>query len=503
MSRKFGLLIFHMALLGLFTVVLAQDQPTAYFERTPCSFDFPQRYHVECGFLVAPLHRDQPGSERTRIAAAILHTSSEQPQPDPVVFLVGGPGSWLIQGAAEQGLGPMIERWLRERDVILMDQRGIGESQPELACPEVDNLDTRAARSEDEAEAALMTAISACAARLTAENVDLSAYNTLENADDAADLPKALGYEQANYYGLSYGSFVVLNVMRRHPEVVRSVILEGVTAPDINPALHFGEAFEHALREMMAACAEDAACAAAFPDLETVTFALIEQLNAVPVSVMLTDPQTGQEVEAHIDGRSLIATLASQFYYPANVYLMPAALYAIAAQQLEVVRPFLQSQLVNTDEPNYSTTGAFYAYRCSDNVVNELDTSFEQGLQLLHPALEAYYRDAYEDIVQNCGAWNVPPAAPEALDPVVSDIPTLMLSGRFDPVTPATYAEHVLETLSHGYHFVFPTMGHGVVASSNRCGVRIVAAFTEAPDSGPDASCIDQEAPIQFLIPGQ
>jgi pimeloyl-ACP methyl ester carboxylesterase len=288
--------------------------------------------------------------------------------------------------------------------------------------------------------------------------------------------------------------------MRRHPERVRSVVLEGVSAPDINVALHFGEAFEYSLRQVIAACEEDAACGAAYPDLETVTFSLIARLDATPATFSVTLPGTNEPTDVVITGSDLISLFHKEFYYPANVNMLPFVVYALANSQFDLLTPLFE-------EPTQAapiieeSTGAFYSYRCSDHILNTPAEDFADELSRMNPALEPYYTDEHEDAMQNCAAWPVEPAVSEMVEPVVSDIPALMLSGRFDPVTPAYYADHVLETLSNGYHFVFPTMGHGVGASSNRCGLRIITAFLNDPTSEPDASCIANERPIQFVLP--
>ncbi len=503
MKQMINVLLLGLLLSLLSSGAAAQEQtqgmPT--FESAPCAYSFPPGYRVECGFLLVPEQRSDPDSPTIRVAVAIMRARSAQPEPDPVVFLIGGPGSTLIDSVALGGVGPMIDSWLRNRDVILFDQRGIGQSQPALDCPEVDNLDYSSMSSEAEGEAALVEALRTCAARLRGAGINLDAYTTLASADDAADLPLALGYSQANYYGLSYGSYVVLNVLRRYPERVRSVILEGVTAPDINPQPEFGASFEHALREVIAACEAVATCRSTYPDLEALTFALIAQLDAQPAVFSVTDPQSGQELEVQITGRSLIGTISQQLYYPVNIGVLPAAIYAIAGQQYEVLAPFILNESSGS-APGFSTTGAFYTFRCSDNVAGQPAALFEQSLTTLDPALQSYYRDALEDAVQNCAAWGAAPVAAEALLPVNSAIPVLLLSGRFDPVTPPAFAEHVLAGLPNGYHYVFPTMGHGVGASSNRCGVQLTVQFLQTPASAPDASCLDREPPLVFLLPG-
>jgi pimeloyl-ACP methyl ester carboxylesterase len=356
--------------------------------------------------------------------------------------------------------------------------------------------------SQDDAEARSIAALQECADTLTAQGVDLTAFNTAENADDLADVPVALGYEQANYYGLSYGANVILNVMRRHPERVRTAILEGVSALDMNVFPLFASSLEHAVQQVIAACGEDRACQAAFPDLEATTFGLLEQLNQEPITIHVPDPKTGEVVDAVMSGDLVISSLTSDLYYPANVGLMPGWFDALAAQQYDVLIPYLQSQLNAPPPKHEDDTGAFFSYRCSDNVLGQPQEEIDAALSSVHPTLQEYFRTSVGITQQRCAVWPVETASQETLEPVVSDIPVLMMSGRFDPVTPAYFADHVLETLPNGYHFIFPTLGHGVGAVGNYCGARISVAFLNTPTAAPDASCIQREPPIHFVIPG-
>ena len=481
---------------------MAEEPYSPVFEDVPCWVDFPGHYPVDCGYLVVPAKRAEPQGATIKVAVAILHSMGRQRQPDPVVMIVGGPGSYNLQHIAAGGLGPMIKSWLRKRDVILVDQRGIGLSQPALACPEYDQLDL-SDLSQEAGDALALETLKTCADTLTAQEIDLLAFNTVENADDLADLPVALGYDQMNYYGLSYGADVILEVIRRHPERVRSAILEGVSAPDRNVFPLFAASFEHALRQVIATCDEDSACRSAFPDLEAVTFTLLEQLNEAPVTLNVENPQTHEMVDVVLSADWFVSSLTDELFYPVNMKLFPAWVSMLAAQQYDALINSAQSQ--GNDAPptdDEMDIGAYYSYYCSDNVLGLPQAEIDAALASLHPTFHDYFLTSISAIQQRCAVWPVQPAVKETFEPVASDVPVLMFSGRFDPVTPAYYADHVLETLPNGYHFVFPTMGHGVAASGNVCAAVMSGIFLDAPMTPPNAACIERERPIQFIIAG-
>ena len=201
---------------------------TPAFEPGPCPFDLPpgmiEGEDVECGFVTVPEDHQNPG-DTLRLAVVVVRDQSENHQPDPVILLSGGPGEKTVANAlpAAQIFAP----YFPNRDFILFDQRGVGLSEPALECPEwiavlfslLDETDP------DVFMKASFDGLMACRDRLVAEGHDLSVYNTQQNAADVDAIRRALGYEQVNLLGGSYGSFLAQEVARQFPESTRSVIL--------------------------------------------------------------------------------------------------------------------------------------------------------------------------------------------------------------------------------------------------------------------------------------
>ena len=198
------------------------------FNPAPCAFPVPGGYRVYCGYLVVPENRAAPNSALIQLHVAVFQSFAEGPEPDPVVHLAGGPGSSSLDVVAYlfgQGLDAVLNR----RDFIFFDQRGTGYSRPRLDCPERNALTPTllsGALSDDQEFQAIVDAFHRCRDRLTAQGIDLSAYNSAASAADVNDLRLALGYEQLNLYGDSYGTRLALTVMRDYPGAVRSVVLE-------------------------------------------------------------------------------------------------------------------------------------------------------------------------------------------------------------------------------------------------------------------------------------
>ena len=205
-------------------------------ESTPCSsFDLHDE-NAECGFLIVPENRDDPESRTLRLAVAILKSRSAEPQPDPVIYLHGGPGGSAIADASGWLDHPLRD----DRDFILLDQRVTGFSEPEL-CPELSKDDmTVMARdlSAEEATAERLALSLACRDELLSEGVDLASYNSDASSADLSDLRRVLGYDSWNVYGISYGTKLALTTMRNAPEGIRSVVLDSAYPPGV-------QAFDH------------------------------------------------------------------------------------------------------------------------------------------------------------------------------------------------------------------------------------------------------------------
>ncbi len=279
----------------------------ASYENTPCpqpnvpgvsDLDLPSG--VLCGYLTVPENRAKPDGRRIRIFVARVPAASATPKPDPIVFLSGGPG-----GAGSFDAAPAVAAGMNaDRDVIFVDQRGTYHSDPRLGCPEYDQFLNDAVSLPFAAEsttAADAMAVQKCRDRLAAAGIDLAAYNSTENAADIADLRLALGIKKWNVYGVSYGSDLALQVLRDHPQGIRSVVLDSVLPPTQNMADEWWSAPASSFKAIFAACAAQPACATAYPNLAADFTATVNRLNGTPVIVTAEDG-SGTPVTVNIDG---------------------------------------------------------------------------------------------------------------------------------------------------------------------------------------------------------
>ena len=260
--------------------VLAHDS-VPRVEPASCWMELPdgvtEGQNLDCGYLIVPEDRSDPNSPTIQLAYAVLYAPADNVKPDPVIYLAGGPGGNAV-GDLE---GWLNTPYLQDRDLILFDQRGTGYSEPTLNCPEAE-------QGED-------NATQACHDRLVSQGVNLQAYNSAENAADVADLQVALGYDEWNLYGISYGTRLALTVMRDHPEGVRSVVIDSVYPPEVNSWEEYGQNTADEFNKLFQGCAADAQCNDAYPDLEQTFYTTVDQLNAEPAQYSGTDATRRQQ----------------------------------------------------------------------------------------------------------------------------------------------------------------------------------------------------------------
>jgi pimeloyl-ACP methyl ester carboxylesterase len=244
------------------------------YETVDCRFTIPQGTEVECGCMAVPEDRSQPDGNQVKIQFAIFKSTSSNPEPDPIVYLAGGPGEHALEAVSltfDQRFAPLTAN----RDLIVFDQRGTGYSEPALNCPELIELSYEVLDQDLGNEEVLELeneATRACYERLIEQNINLSLYNSVESAADLNDLRLALGYEEWNLFGVSYGTRLALTAMRDYPDGIRSVILNSTVPLQADLYSEVPASFDRALNVLFDSCADNPVADNAYPDLETVFF---------------------------------------------------------------------------------------------------------------------------------------------------------------------------------------------------------------------------------------
>lgn len=471
----------------------------ARFVEGRCEFDEPPGYQVDCGWLVAPEDRSDPANGKTvRLHVAIFRSQVAGVPEDPIVYLEGGPGGDALEAVPftfAQAFAPFLE----SRDFIMFDQRGTGFSSPSLACPETVELAFEQLDLDldlDEALAQELAALEECHTRIV-EEAELSLYNSEASAADLADLRVVLGYEEWNLFGISYGTRLALTTMRDHPEGIRSVILDSTYPPQVSLPLEVGLNAARAFTVFFDACAEDPECSGAFPDLEARFFALVDALDAEPIMATLLDVFTLEEHDALVEGDALLGLLFQSLYSSELIPVLPGLIDDVENGDYQSLELLLSNFFANIE---FISTGQTFAVQCREEL------PFTDPAELAAAGdFDPYIKRIVESggstgpfALEVCELWDVGTADALENEPVASDIPTLVLAGEFDPITPPSWGVLAAETLANASFFEFPGLGHGT-SVSDECALSIALEFLNDPSAEPDGSCVSAMSGPDFI----
>jgi pimeloyl-ACP methyl ester carboxylesterase len=450
---------------------------------------------VTCGTVAVPERHADPDGPMIELAVAVIEPTIEGPSPDPLVLLQGGPGYGYLSALPFLLEEPVVE----DRATVLFDPRGTGFSEPSLACPEIADtrVDLLSLDADDPAARQLQhDAVRACHERLEGDGVDLAAYSYTEIAADVGVLRQALGYEAWNVYGISNGGRMALEVVRRHPEGVRSLVLDAALPPQGN---FWGEVWPHArlaFDALFAGCAADPACAGAYPELEATAWGLVERLADEPVVVDTEDDVTGDPVSVRIDDEVVLTALRESLYDRSLIPILPQYIQLLGdGEGFADVAGLVASGTTAPDA--FFSHGMSLSVSCQEEVAFLEEGFFdEQAAEL--PELASVIEEP--TILDDCEVWDVGRADPSIDEPVDSDVPALVLVGEYDPVHPLRSSQAIADGLSNSQLFEVPGLGHGTVRL-HECPLAVMQAFLVDPAAPVDAGCIGTMPPPAWLVP--
>lgn len=468
------------------------------FRWTKCNYgNLP--VEIDCGILTVPADRANPQGEKIRLAVTILRTQGgaergRRPALEPVVVLAGQPGDAQTMDIREWLENPL----LRQRDIILMDLRGTGKSEPSLNCTELDH----SANGYDR------KALQACRQRLQNREIDLQQFTSAQSAADLNDLRQALGYENWNVIGISYGTRVALTLLRDFPQGVRSVVLDSVYPLEVNILEEQAPNGAQAIQNYFDGCHQDPRCQYSYPDLEEVFSDLIQSLESAPHTVTVADPRTGELVDVSLDGKRMAELIQGALNSPETLARIPYIIYETQYGNDHAVAglmfPTSPSEVEQTaeqakEERRAFSEGAFYTVLCAEEAgFNDRNTAETAARQAELPLAELLYSQV-ERIFEHCRDWNVPASLEIENQAVSSPVPALILSGEYDPFTPQRWAERVANSFPDSKVLAFPAIGHSVFNLGN-CPQSIVAEFIANPLNPLNTACIE-EIRVDYWLP--
>jgi pimeloyl-ACP methyl ester carboxylesterase len=442
------------------------------YQSVACAAKPPEGYSVTCGSLTVPENRQKPAGTKIQLHVAIIKSTAPKPSPDPVIFLAGGPGDPAID-IVFRNIN-IFKEFLGQRDLIVLDQRGAGYSTPALDC------------HEDSA--------AQCKASLLLQGIDLTAYNTRENAADVNDLISALGYQQVNLYGGSYGTALAQAVMRDYPSRLRSVVLDSVVPPQSNLNVLGMGYYQKALENIFEACAADPACNWKYPDLEKEFYELVERLNAQSLKLEVLDEERNRNFITGINGASFVLLFWQSLYYAEAIVELPRLIHNTYLGDYDLLKSFLKDI---TAQPFSQNMGMFLSMYCSSITAFEKREEMVAAGEGLHLSYREEVLTSKLILYDNCLTWNVPPLESRYRTSLSSNVPTLLLSGQYDPITPPALAAEAARNLSRSFNYVIPGHGHGVIVSS-QCARSLITGFMGNPQVAPDSRCVNDNQRTLF-----
>jgi len=437
---------------------------------------------ARCGTLQRPENPADPVSAQLELFVAVVPALSLNPALDPFVPIAGGPGQ--ASSSFYAGFAGAFEHIRRDRDIVLLDQRGTGKSAP-MTC----DVDEKIIEGEFSREQTIAET-QKCLASLPH---DPRFFTTSVAVADLEALRKALGYSRFNLYGISYGSRVAQHFLRQYPNSTRSVILDGVAPPQLALGPGIAVDAQNSLDAVFDRCSKDEKCQQRFPNIRRQLTDLQAHLSAHSVSVSLPNPLTGHIEDINFTAAELAGALRLLSYHPTSAAKIPLL---IAEAANENYTPFAaQFMMIAESISEAINIGMHNAVICTEDAPHFAAAGISRAM-LEDTYIGPLQLDALEAM---CSVWPLGVIDADFKAPVASDIPVLLLSGEIDPVTPAVNGELAAVALSNARHLVGEHQGHG--QAPRGCMPRVIDQFIDsARVDALDTQCLERLHAMPFFL---
>ncbi len=422
---------------------------------------------AQCGKLAVPENTAVPAGRQIALSVAVLPaTVKSARRPDPLFYITGGPGGVDLEELP--GISNGLAAINRHRDIVFVDQRGVGGSNP-LQC----TLATL--------QGSVADLVGQCLGQITA---DVTMYRTPQAMDDLDAVRQALGYAQIDLYGGSYGATAAQVYLRRHPDTVRAVVLDGVTLLDIPVFERWSSSAQRALKLLDKRCKADSACADSFPHWFARFPALLARLARKPVNVTRVTVDASTTAET-ID--EMLTTSEGAARVPITLARAEAGSFAALAH--EIINYSSSSTTQIAVMPLAIMCTEPWANRAPDTVAANAKGTF---MAYADPQTAA-------QTAAICAAWPHPDTTGEDWSRIRSDVPTLILQGGADPKDPPANAAGVTQAMPNAKVILAPSQGHGIATLG--CVPNLIDRFLEHDTAaGLDTSCVKNTYLAPFRV---
>jgi pimeloyl-ACP methyl ester carboxylesterase len=436
---------------------------------------------VLCGTYEVYENRAAKEGRKISLNIVVLPAKSADVAPDPLVFLAGG-GVAPATGYGSYFFGAFAD--LRQhRDIVLIDQRGTGKSNP-LNC----DVHTEPSDADFRDEARFLQAVRNCRKQLESK-ADLHYYTSPFAMDDLDEVRNWLGYARLNIYGVSYGTQAGMVYLRQHPDRVRALVLQGVLPFDSSAWLDMPRSTQQALDYVFAACARQQGCHNAFPNLAQEFKTLLQRLAANSVKITVNKPDSKEKVEVPIDAEILRTFVFRVLYSADRIHDLPFLIHSAYTGDYLPMAGILAEK---DDSPIQIPKGIYYTIVCSEEMqFNPAQLSVEASASFM-----GEFRVRRD--IQACGEWIRGWLPKDFFTPVRSNVSALVLNGTLDHVAPPRYGEKVTRSFSNARQIVLPVRGHN---DTDPCVAKVITDFITAGSSEKlDTSCLAKTTDLTFAL---
>ncbi len=487
----------YLTLLSISLTTFAEGKQAGTFTKADCPIPVPQELinsgKFMYGYMAVPEFHANPDGKLIELAVAIFKCQGEAATHSPLILNTGGPGLSNMDNFIPTILGGLGNLYLNNRDLVIIELRGLKYSKPNLFCPEIDELQVELAQQNFSIEKTIdryMDTLSVTYDRFKNEGINLSAYNSLEIANDIAFVMEQFDYDTFSAFGSSFGTLVAQHLLLNHSDHLDSVVMNATV--EMNKALYgMHKNSVDALESIFKQCEQNPEYHEAFPDLKNRFLNLLEELNQKPVILSAKNPKDGKTYDIAINGNKLSVWLFGDMYYNTQI---PITLHKFVS-------------------------GDFSEIQKRPGIIFPIP-DFSNGLSLSiflseYPNIKAEHiplQNEYANYVKGCGTmiftpyflnqdknvWKVDKLSGKE-KVIRSQVPTLMLNGELDHVCPPEYPTALAERLDNAYVCIFPGVAHSPIDAGN-CGIMLMKEFIDNPSKAPANPCMG-EFRHEFKIP--
>jgi pimeloyl-ACP methyl ester carboxylesterase len=441
---------------------------------------------VLCGTYEVMENRKVRKGAKIRLNFIILPAWTLDPEPDPVFIFSGGPGQGSTDVVVYYAREYEKLRW--ERDIVLVDQRGTGQSN-RLHCQRIGDPDSAQTYLSDMFPEDY---VKNCREELE-KKANLRFYDSTTAMQDIDDLRSALGYERINIAGTSYGSYAGIVYMKYFPESVRSAYLTHIAMPNWTYSGSIAPNTEVALERLLTDCAIDPDCAVDYPFLRQQIDQVLNQLKQGPVMVPILNPFTGAPENVAFTYNNFIHCVRSMLYNTGRSRWIPTFVHWAAEGHFAPIAEYTANHLRGINEDIMD--GMFLCVTCTETIPY---INYAEARALAQGTFMGTYR--LEQQKNACDWWVRGEHPADFHEMYMMEIPTLILSGEIDPVTPPQYGEELASYLPNSLHVVIPNAGHEFGTVWEDCFDDVVVQFiSQGSVNALDASCVDQQIRPPFV----